>query len=172
MIDPQVSTKDGIDRIREITDERVQELLEHIKPLAPNPDDGGALYEIELPADLRHTAFRWSPKFTKKADLSRYHVLETLVTYHSCGYIGLFKPDIPEVLAQIDQLPDEIRYQVVAFDVLFDGLEMMTADFYGHKTKTVLYRTKDDCTRCNGDRGGVHGNENVIDGKAVCDYCS
>jgi hypothetical protein len=31
--------------------------------------------------------------------------------------------------------------------------------------------TKDDCQVCGGRRGGVPGNENVVDGKLVCDYC-
>ena len=29
----------------------------------------------------------------------------------------------------------------------------------------------DNCSRCNGRSGGVPGNENVIDGKPVCDFC-
>ena len=29
----------------------------------------------------------------------------------------------------------------------------------------------DQCSRCHGAKGGVPGNENVIDGKPVCDYC-
>jgi len=29
----------------------------------------------------------------------------------------------------------------------------------------------DDCEICNGELGGVKGNENVIHGKKVCDYC-
>lgn len=29
----------------------------------------------------------------------------------------------------------------------------------------------DDCEVCDGARGGVKGNENIIDGKRVCDYC-
>jgi hypothetical protein len=29
----------------------------------------------------------------------------------------------------------------------------------------------DGCELCNGRRGGVPGNENIIDGKRVCDYC-
>ena len=32
--------------------------------------------------------------------------------------------------------------------------------------------TGDDCQRCFGERGGVKGNENVIDGVVLCDYCS
>lgn len=29
----------------------------------------------------------------------------------------------------------------------------------------------DDCSRCHGARGGVKGNENIIDGALLCDYC-
>lgn len=31
---------------------------------------------------------------------------------------------------------------------------------------------RDGCQRCLGTRGGVPGNENVIDGEVLCDYCS
>jgi hypothetical protein len=30
----------------------------------------------------------------------------------------------------------------------------------------------DDCVHCQGRNGGVPGNENMIDGEPVCDYCS
>ena len=30
----------------------------------------------------------------------------------------------------------------------------------------------DDCVRCEGRNGGVPGNENMIDGEPVCDYCT
>ncbi|RJQ26739.1 hypothetical protein C4577_03025 [Candidatus Parcubacteria bacterium] len=30
----------------------------------------------------------------------------------------------------------------------------------------------DNCEGCNGLSGGVPGNENVVDGKILCDYCS
>ncbi len=30
----------------------------------------------------------------------------------------------------------------------------------------------DNCQRCLGIYGGVRGNENVIDGRVLCDYCS
>lgn len=32
--------------------------------------------------------------------------------------------------------------------------------------------TKDDCEICKGASGGVKGNENIIEGQVVCDYCS
>lgn len=31
---------------------------------------------------------------------------------------------------------------------------------------------KDRCEVCHGTRGGVPGNENIIDGKVMCDYCT
>jgi len=30
----------------------------------------------------------------------------------------------------------------------------------------------DDCVHCLGRNGGVPGNENMIDGEPVCDYCT
>lgn len=30
----------------------------------------------------------------------------------------------------------------------------------------------DNCEICNGIKGGVRGNENVVDGIVMCDYCS
>lgn len=30
---------------------------------------------------------------------------------------------------------------------------------------------RDRCEACSGERGGVPGNENIVDGKVLCDYC-
>lgn len=30
---------------------------------------------------------------------------------------------------------------------------------------------RDNCEICHGSKGGVKGNENVVDGKIICDYC-
>ena len=40
--------------------------------------------------------------------------------------------------------------------------------------KTALvpkHALRDNCEICHGIKGGVPGNENIIDGKRVCDYC-
>jgi len=29
----------------------------------------------------------------------------------------------------------------------------------------------DQCERCKGTRGGVYGNENIVEGVTLCDYC-
>lgn len=172
MIESNLTTAVQIDALLVISDERVLEMLQTITPLVQKRDDGNTLHEIELPADLRNTAFRWDPVYTNKVDMARMHVLNTVTTYHTCAYHGCFKPDIVEVLAQIDQLPDEIKLQVIAFDVLSEQVDILTGSFYGHKTKTVLYRAADDCSICDGANGGVAGNGNIIDSKVVCDYCS
>ena len=33
------------------------------------------------------------------------------------------------------------------------------------------YLSPDNCSICHGERGGVKGNENVVDGALMCDYC-
>lgn len=33
------------------------------------------------------------------------------------------------------------------------------------------YAVRDNCQECKGRRGGVPGNENVIGGLVLCDYC-
>jgi len=30
----------------------------------------------------------------------------------------------------------------------------------------------DDCEICRGESGGIRGNEQIVDGKVMCDYCS
>jgi hypothetical protein len=35
----------------------------------------------------------------------------------------------------------------------------------------VLQQPLDNCVRCKGSKGGVRGNENIVDGEVLCDYC-
>ena len=35
----------------------------------------------------------------------------------------------------------------------------------------VMLDQKDACERCHGARGGIPGNENIVDGVTLCDYC-
>lgn len=30
----------------------------------------------------------------------------------------------------------------------------------------------DNCQRCHGEKGGMLGNENIINGEVLCDYCT
>ena len=36
----------------------------------------------------------------------------------------------------------------------------------------TLIHPKDRCEICYGEKGGVYGNENIIGGLRVCDYCT
>jgi len=40
------------------------------------------------------------------------------------------------------------------------------------KEGITWHPSKDNCSICHGEKGGVKGNENIIDGKLICDYCS
>jgi hypothetical protein len=41
-----------------------------------------------------------------------------------------------------------------------------------HAVTTVpKHAVRDNCEGCRGIKGGVPGNENVIDGRVLCDYC-
>lgn len=43
--------------------------------------------------------------------------------------------------------------------------------FYSGIAQAMAGQWTDDCEICDGVRGGVPGNENVIDGVVMCDYC-
>lgn len=40
------------------------------------------------------------------------------------------------------------------------------------KTANADSHELDNCSRCHGTRGGVKGNENIVNGIVLCDYCS
>lgn len=134
MLDRMIVSKDEVATLLEITDERIAELLKTIRPFVRKD---GVLHDIKLPVDLRNTAFKWDPEFTTSAEIYPCDT-QMITTYHTAGYIMMFKPTIPEVLAQI---PETLLPSVIGFEVLFNEnfTENLTSDFYGHRTKTVLY---------------------------------
>lgn len=38
--------------------------------------------------------------------------------------------------------------------------------------ESLFRKLPDRCEVCHGDRGGVRGNENLVNGTIMCDYCS
>jgi len=95
-----------MERIPEISEEKLYELGQRIKPLVSK---GRNLFYIK-PCHPRDTAFSWAPKRTKVAtDLRK---LTEITTYHTWGHYSLFKPSIAEVLAQI---PEEYLDRCCAF---------------------------------------------------------
>lgn len=97
--------------IPQITDEKLGELFERIKPVA----DFGFFLGLRYirPVDLRGTAYTWDTRPAKK--IRGLKLLCTIKTYHEYDYYGLFKPSIAEVLAQI---PEEHLNTVVAFQII------------------------------------------------------
>ena len=128
-------------RVPEISDERISELSQRIKPLIIRR---GLPCYIK-PCDPRKTAFSWDPKVAKIArDLK---VLCEIPTYHSYGYYGFFKPSIAEVLAQI---PEELQDKCCAFSTegpgtagdLNDQIDVVNEGF--HRAVTTLYQQGPD----------------------------
>lgn len=85
----------------EITDERLEELLERVTPLILK---NGVLWTFEA-VDPRSDAFTQEPKLIDYFDGDRHEVMVTR-TQHSSGYHAFFKPSLAEVLAQ---MPDDDR---------------------------------------------------------------
>ena len=138
-----------MERIPEITDQRLEELASQIKPVVRFkgkkgrvPKYNGVLFYI-ADVDLRGTAFTWEPKATKIADdLNIYAMIRT---FHSYGAPSFFKPSIAEVLAQI---PQEDIGRVVAFETLTSKIDSTSLDIKNclpdgyHWTTTRLYEKK------------------------------
>lgn len=96
----------GEGHVPEISDERLAALMARSQPLIQRD---GKLFTIE-PVDPRRTAFTWDPKPAEEAlglvEIGRFRC------DHECGYHGLFKPSIAEVLSQI---PDKFIERFCAY---------------------------------------------------------
>lgn len=42
----------------------------------------------------------------------------------------------------------------------------------GQSALVPTHAVRDNCEACRGQRGGVPGNENRVDGRVLCDYCA
>lgn len=117
--------------IPEITAERLDELAGKIKPIM-NKD--GVLHHVH-PASLTKSSFIWDPVWGKrvKEDIWEHARIET---YHSCGYIALFKPSVEEVLAQI---PEHLTKEVDYFQLLTEDTVACFSQGDGHRTIAILY---------------------------------
>lgn len=136
-----------MDRIPEISDEKLESLMEKIKPVIRYSrritgafklvkHSEGDLYFIE-PVDPREIAFTWEPKPTKFARNVNPEPYKSIGTYHNYGAPVLFKPSIAEVLAQI---PEEDIKRCVAFETISEGLDGANCLPEGcHVTTTRLY---------------------------------
>lgn len=64
------------------------------------------LWWVEMPSDLRGIAFTWSPKWLRPVDPGELTPVRKVLTLHTYGYYGMFKPSIAEVLAAA---PDDLH---------------------------------------------------------------
>lgn len=88
------------DNEKTISDERLAILIKRFNPLVMR---GNELYTIDIP-DLRNRSFTWDPVLIEKVSFQK---IISVTTSHSCGYHGLFKPSIAEVLAYV---PDNTEW--------------------------------------------------------------
>ncbi len=135
-----MTTKPKESRIPEISDQRLSELSQQIKPVVREgvfKKGEGIVYTpfyIEN-VDPRRESFLWKPKHTSEAvGLVKF---DEILTYHTYGYYAFFKPSIAEVLAQLERKysPEELS-KVVAFETNYVGLD---PTYEYHVARTTLF---------------------------------
>lgn len=125
--------------IPEISDEKLEELYENIKPVMEREKE---LYWVHRPDSLRHIAFTWDPRLSNTPVKSLEKIC-TIKTLHTWAYYGFFKPTIAEVLSQV---PENLINTAVAFSTKSpeDASELnknkveLNAGF--HVAETTLYK--------------------------------
>ena len=125
--------KGGVPSITPLPDAVIELLLRRIKPIK-NID--GRLHELSTEGvALWTTAFMWDPKIVGPVAGNLYE-LAFVETYHTCGYIGLFKPSLGEVISQI---PSHLVDDVSHFEIEIGDTVGCYSDGDGHRTMTRLY---------------------------------
>lgn len=66
-----------------------------------------------------------------------------------------------------DELKDEMKYSQK-----FNGRVSVRAEVAEAILVALGHMFPDNCEVCKGKKGGVRGNENIVDGKIMCDYCT
>lgn len=130
-----------VPEITKLSDERIARLLDRITPCKTVD---GVLHAIsplmtedKKPVTLWNTAFMWSPMLLEPVSGPLYD-LAFIETYHTCGYIALFKPSLGEVISQI---PENLLADVTHFEVEMGDTVGCYSQGDGHRTMTRLYTT-------------------------------
>jgi len=92
---------------------------------------------VSNPPGLFDIAVTWNPLLGD--EINGLTKLEDIRTYHSCGYYGIFKPSIAEVLMQI---PQSLLEKTVAFEVDPDDEEIVVISGSCHGARTRLYGSR------------------------------
>jgi hypothetical protein len=81
------------------------------------------------------------------------------------GYGG----DFEQRVLVVGQTPKRLRIQAITRTKLGGRSRWLEP---GQVALVPTYAVLDNCERCKGRKGGVPGNENVVNGRVLCDYCS
>lgn len=128
-------------KIPEISRERIEELLTKIRPLVRSSSNSLELYTTDIGDEYFKHSFNFARIPIDKVEPGTLTVIDTVLTYHTCGYHAMAKPSIAEVFAQI---PEHLLEHVTAFEVRAgdDSTEYVDREnFYGHRFVTILYGT-------------------------------
>lgn len=130
----------SVPKIEELPDEELKRRLSFMTPIK-TCDDKQIRPLMTQSVDFWRTAFMWDPLLGDPLDLSKIELwdMARIETYHTCGYIALFKPSLGEVLSQI---PEHLVDDVTHFETLMDdNVVGCYSNGDGHRTVTVLYST-------------------------------
>lgn len=146
----------------------LHELARRIKPVISFLKDGVSTRYYIKEVSLSSVAYTWDPVKTEVAE--ELVVLGQIITYHTYGYYGFFKPSIAEVLAQI---PEKYLGVVCAFEIvaqpqtaddLNENIAILDAGY--HVAITQLYGKKgahhENSTQSGTTTIAVEENNNVL----------
>lgn len=120
----------GDGRVPPISDDVLAERLTRMQPIIAKE---GKLFSILQPHP-RNQAFTWSPRLDR--EIMGLEEFARFEADHTCGYHGLFKPSIAEVLAQI---PEEFVEKAKAFRVATEvGIKIYKSGSH-HRSTVALY---------------------------------
>lgn len=102
--------------IPEIDDNRLKELYQLLKPIVTIDEMKYLLREFTL-QELRNQSYIWNRTQDKREVVapSKLETIDDFLCLHTCGYCGLFKPSIAEVLSQA---PENVVEQANTFEII------------------------------------------------------
>ena len=102
--------------IPKIDDNRLVELYRMLKPIVTIDEIKYLLKEFTL-EQLRNQSYIWNCDEDKRdvIDPNKLEPIEDFLCLHTCGYYGLFKPSIAEVLSQI---PEKTISEANTFEII------------------------------------------------------
>ena len=132
---------------RQLPQEKALELAKRIRPVA-SKDEEGRLSIYNTPKPLKYwmdggKIYNQSYTFINNHEVygktSNLKQIAKITTYHRCGYPLFIKPSVYEVLYQI---PEELRDQVVAFELYASSTyvwDVYNEELGRHALTCILY---------------------------------